>query len=77
MGLSWQEYWSELAFSSPGYLPDPETELELNLHWQEDSLPLEQPMKPLGSERRGLIDVDADILSGECASLLDLKMFGS
>ena len=26
MGLSWQEYWSGLPFSSPGDLPDPEIE---------------------------------------------------
>ena len=23
MGFSWQEYWSELPFPSPGDLPDP------------------------------------------------------
>jgi len=27
MVLSWQEYWSELTFSTPGDLPDPEIEL--------------------------------------------------
>ena len=23
MGFSWQEYWNELPFPSPGHLPDP------------------------------------------------------
>ena len=28
MGFSWQEYWSELPFPSPGDLPDPGIEPE-------------------------------------------------
>ena len=28
MGLSWQEYWNGLSFSSPGDLPDSGVELE-------------------------------------------------
>ena len=37
-----QEYWIELPFPSPGYLPNPQTEPHLLhlLHWQADSLPL-------------------------------------
>ena len=76
MGLSWQEYWSGLPFSPPGYLPDPETELELSLHWQADSLPLEQPRKPLRSGRRGLIDVDADVLSRDVLAYWISKYLG-
>ena len=38
MGFSRQEYWSGLAFPSPGDLPNPDR-LCL-LHWQVDSLPL-------------------------------------
>ena len=26
MGFPWQEYWSELPFSSPGHIPNPEIE---------------------------------------------------
>ena len=36
MGFSRQEYWSGLAFPSPGDLPDPD--LLCLLHWQADSL---------------------------------------
>ena len=67
--------WAAIS-SSRGIFPTQGSTPHL-LHWQADSLPLEQPRKPFGSERRGLIDVDADVLSEECASLLDLKIFGS
>ena len=39
MGFSRQEYWSELPFPSPGYLPDPGIE-PMSLAWQVDSSPL-------------------------------------
>ena len=39
MGLSRQEYWSELPFPSPGDLSDPGIELT-SPSWQADSLPL-------------------------------------
>ena len=39
MGFSRHEYWSELPFPSPGYLPDPGIE-PMSLSWQADSLPL-------------------------------------
>ena len=44
MGLSRQEYWSQLPFPSPGDLPqlgiEPTSPL---LHWQAGSLPLAPP----------------------------------
>ena len=39
MEFSWQEYWSELPFPTPGDLPNQGSNPSL-LHWQEDSLPL-------------------------------------
>jgi len=50
MGLSRHEYWSGLPCSSPGDLPNPRIEpssLNFYLHWQEGSLPLALPGKPL------------------------------
>ena len=45
MEFSRQEHWNELPFSTPGYLPDPGIKLHL-LHWQEDSLPLQNLGSP-------------------------------
>ena len=45
MGSSRQEYWSGLAFHSPGDLPDPGIEPEPS-SLQADSLPSEPPGKP-------------------------------
>ena len=45
MGFSRQEYWSELPFPSPWYLPDPGTEPESPI-LQADTLPSEPPGKP-------------------------------
>ena len=45
MGLSRQEYWSELPFCSPGDLPYPRIESG-SLALQADSLPSEPPGKP-------------------------------
>ena len=45
MGFSRQEYWSGLPFSSPGDLPDPETESR-SPAFQADSLPTEPPGMP-------------------------------
>ena len=42
MGLSRQEYWSGLPFSSPGDLPDPGVEPRSSA-LQADSLPSEPP----------------------------------
>ena len=39
MGFFRQEYWSELPFPAPGYLPEPGTEPE-SPAWQADSSPL-------------------------------------
>ena len=41
-GILQQEYWSELPFSFPGYLPDPGIELG-SPSLQADSLPTEPP----------------------------------
>ena len=46
MGLSRQEYWSELSFPSPGDLPNPGIELG-SPALQADSLPAEVPGKPI------------------------------
>ena len=46
MEFSKKEYWSELAFPSPGYLPDPGTEAG-SLTLQADSLSSEPPGKLL------------------------------
>ena len=45
-GISRQEYWSELPFLPPGYLPDPGSNPHLLslLHWQADSLPTVSPV---------------------------------
>ena len=48
MEFSRQEYWSGKPFSSPGDLPDPETEPG-SLALQADSLLSEPPEKPLKS----------------------------
>src|SRR5574337_843263 len=45
MGFSRQDYWSGLAFHSPGDLPDPGVEPEPS-SLQADSLPSEPPGKP-------------------------------
>ena len=37
VGFSWQEYWSELPFPSPGDLPDPRDILKLIPHCLEFS----------------------------------------
>ena len=49
MGFSSQEYWSGLPFLSPGDLLTQGLNscLPQLLHWQEDSLSLELPGKPL------------------------------
>ena len=46
MEFSKKEYWSELLFPSPGYLPDPGTEAG-SLALQADSLSSEPPGKLL------------------------------
>ena len=46
-----QEYWSGLAFPSPGDLPDPWIEPR-SLALQADALPSEPPEKPLRQLRR-------------------------
>ena len=49
--FSRQEYWSQLACSPPGDLPNPGIELGslvFNLHWQVGPLPLAPPGKPFG-----------------------------
>ena len=46
MGVSRQEYWSGLPFSSPGDLPDPGIE-PMSPVLQADSLLFEPPGKPL------------------------------
>ena len=43
MGFPIQEYWSGLPFPSAGVFPTQES----NLHWQEDSLPLNYWEAPL------------------------------
>ena len=45
MGFPRQEYWNELPFSTPEYLPDPGIEHE-SPAVQVDSLPTEPPEKP-------------------------------
>ena len=45
MELSRQEYWSGLPFTSPGDLPEAETEFQSPALWV-DSLPSELPGKP-------------------------------
>ena len=45
IGLSRQEYWSGLPFSSPGDLSNPGVELE-SFAWQADSLPLRHLESP-------------------------------
>ena len=45
MRFSWQEYWSELPFLSPGDLPKPGIEPGSPAS-QADSLPSEPPGKP-------------------------------
>ena len=49
MGFSRQEYWSGLPCPPPGYLPDPGIEPKSFMYpyWQEGSLPLAPPGKPL------------------------------
>ena len=44
VGFSWQEYWSQLPFPSPGDLPDPGIETR-SPALQVDSLPPEPPGK--------------------------------
>ena len=46
VGFPRQEYWSELPFSFPGNLPDPEIESE-SPAWQTDSLPLSHLGSPV------------------------------
>ena len=46
MGFSWQEYWSELPFPSPGDLPDPGIEPE-SPAFQADTLTSEPPGKSI------------------------------
>ena len=46
MGLSRQEYWSELPFPSPGDLPDPGIEPGSPALWA-DALPSESPGNPI------------------------------
>ena len=48
MGFSRQEYWSGLPFPSLGDLPNPEIKLG-SPTLQADSLPTEQPAKPISS----------------------------
>ena len=49
MGIPRQEYWSEMPFPSPGYLPNPgiETTSPASPALQADSLPTEPPAKPI------------------------------
>ena len=55
MGLSRQEYWSELPCPSPGDLPDPRIEPG-SPTLQAGSLPTEQPGKPsiIGYQASGI-----------------------
>ena len=46
MGFPRQEYWSELPFPSPGYIPDAEVE-PAPPAWQADSLPLSHQGNPI------------------------------
>ena len=55
MGFPRQEYWRGLPFSSPGYLPDPESEPRSPI-LQADSLQSEPPGKPDCIRRRGLFE---------------------
>ena len=48
MGLSQQEYWSELPFPPPGIFPTQELNLWL-LHWQTDSFTTDPLGKPCNS----------------------------
>ena len=54
IGFSRQEYWSRVQFPTSGDLSDPgmeSTSISL-LHWQEDSLPLVTPGKPMIAARK-------------------------
>ena len=51
MGFSKQEYWSELPFPSPGYLPDPKIKPSpMSPASQVNSLPIELSGKPMLSQ---------------------------
>ena len=51
MGLSQQEYWSGLPFTSPGDLPNPGSKQEYPA-MQANSLPSEPPGKPSSGTKR-------------------------
>ena len=54
MEFSRQEYWSGLPFPSPGDLPDPGIE-HRSLALQTDSLPSEQPGKPVCPKKKAFL----------------------
>ena len=59
MGLSRQEYWSRLAFPTPGDLPDPgiKPHLLCLLRWPAGSSPLAPPWKPLKRGEKRVISI--------------------
>ena len=54
MGSPRQEYWSELPFPSPRYLPDPGIEPR-SPDLQSDALPSEPPVKPVPTAQPEII----------------------
>ena len=68
MGFSRQEYWSGLPWPPPWDLPDLGIKPRslMSLHWQQDSLPLVLPGKPL-SQREALnsdpVSISAKVLA--------------
>ena len=64
MGFFRQEHWRGLLFPSPGDLPSPETEHESLhlLHWQSNSLPLNQLGIPFPCPASVLFSVTSPVL---------------
>ena len=73
MGLSMQEYWSELPFPSPGDLPDPGIELT-SLALQADSLWLSHQGSPEVMEANAILRLVLPCHLPRIASLTILKI---
>ena len=77
-----QEYWSGLAFPSPGYLPDPGIE-PASPAWQADSLSLSLLGSPWNNDsamKSNELSIQAiiwiDLVDGETVETVRLYFFG-
>ena len=75
VGFSRQEYWSGLAFPSPGDLPDPGSNLGLLrlLHWQADFFTPEPPGKPFTSEEIDIRKGDWQVLLSDLSKVVQAE----